>query len=217
MLNNQKEIILLKDLGFKYLNSIRKDTGKQDRKSYALYRCYCGNEFEAFKSSVKSGNTKSCGCTKITHNLRSHRLYSIWYDMVRRCTNPKRKDYVHYGARGIKVCDEWLDINNFIKDMYPSFIDGLELDRIDVNGNYCKDNCRWTTRTIQTRNTKLLRKDNKTGYRGVYWYKITNKWRASIRVDKKHINLGYYKDKLEAAKAYDKYVIDNNLEHTRNF
>jgi len=86
-------------------------------------------------------------------------MYNVHHDMVRRCTNPKRKDYKHYGGRGIKVCSRWLDnfpqgLVNFIEDMYPSFTEGLELDREDVNGDYKMSNCRWATRSIQVRNIR---------------------------------------------------------------
>ena len=209
--NNQKEIIFLKDLGTQFPN----ENSKRKRR-YGLYRCHCGNEFKRLIDSIKSGNTESCGCMRITHHLSNHRLYGTWHDMIRRCNNPKRKEYRHYGGRGIKVCSEWLDINNFINDMYPTFKEGLELDRIDVNGNYCKDNCRWASRSIQMQNTRKLRNTNKSGYRGVIFKKALNKWNAYITVNYKRIHLGYFNEIMDAAKAYDKYIIDNNLEHTRN-
>lgn len=137
--------------------------------------------------------------------------------MIQRCTNPKNTFYENYGERGIKVSNEWLDINNFINDMYPTFQEGLKIDRIDNNKGYTKSNCRWVNQNIQSRNTRKIRANNKSGYRGVSWYKNYNKWAAQIKVNNKCIKLGYYEDKLEAAKAYDNYVICNNLEHTKNF
>ena len=74
----------------------------------------------------------------VKHGMKQHRLYYVWSDMKRRCINPKRKDFKYYGGRGIKVCEEWMDINNFISDMYPTFQEGLSLDRINANGNYEK-------------------------------------------------------------------------------
>jgi len=136
MENQNKSLLLIKDLGMLYPTK----TSKHKRR-YSLYKCYCGNEFKAQPKDVKILKTKSCGClkserlkkynieTKTIHNLASHRLYKTWSNMINRCSNPKRKDYKDYGERGIKVCDEWLDINNFINDMFPSFIEGLTLDR----------------------------------------------------------------------------------------
>jgi hypothetical protein len=135
--------------------------------------------------------------------------------MIQRCNNQKHKYYNDYGARGITVCDEWLDINNFINDMFPSYQEGLSIDRIDNNKGYSKDNCRWTTKSIQARNTRVLQKNNTTGYRGVVYY--GNKFKTIIGINSQSIKIGIFNTSLEAAKAYDNYVILHNLEHTRNF
>jgi len=153
----------------------------------------------------------------IKHGLRHHRLYDRWKDMIRRCNNPKTNNYHDYGGRGIKVCKRWLDIKNFIEDMYPSFIEGLTLDRKENDKDYSKDNCRWVNQNIQTRNTRLLKSNNTSGYRGVSWHKLVKKWSSTIGVNKKRIVIGYFIDKIDAAEAYDNYVINNNLEHTKNF
>ena len=91
----------------------------------------------------------------ISHGYSNHRLYYIWISMINRCSRPTNGNYILYGLRGITVCERWLDINNFIEDMYPTFKDGLTLDRIDVNGNYTKDNCRWATQLVQANNTRM--------------------------------------------------------------
>ena len=208
----KKELILLKDLGGRF----SKETSKQKRR-YGLYKCFCGKEFEAQIQSINDGNTKSCGCLKNTHNLSNHRLYKIWHNMIQRCTNPKNTFYENYGERGIKVCEEWNNIESFINDMYPSYQEGLSIDRIDNNKGYSKDNCRWATRAIQSRNARVLISSNTSGYRGVHWRKSRKKWTSQIRVDSKKIHIGYFKTAEEGAVAYDKYIIDNNLEHTKNF
>ena len=216
MLDKSKiqEPLLIKDLGMLYANS----NSKQKRR-YGIFKCECGKEFKAQIANIKSKHTVSCGCmtheNSKKHGQRGHEIYHVWKNIKSRCLNPKNKAYINYGARGISICNRWLDINNFIEDMYPTYIKGLSIDRINNDGNYEPSNCRWTNRTVQQRNTRKLQKNNKTGYRGVY--KVKNKFSARIGVNYKHIHLGYFFTKEEAAKAYDKYVKDNNLEHTVNF
>lgn len=130
-------------------------------------QCKCGKEKLVRESTLVSGESTSCGCYSAelnsvkhtTHGLSKHKLYDVWHDMVRRCTDTSRKDYKHYGGRGITICSEWLGqygIIAFLKDMEESFIDGLELERKDVNGNYCPENCTWVTRQIQVINRRPM-------------------------------------------------------------
>ncbi len=151
------------------------------------------------------------------HNLSKHRIYHIWTDMMRRCYNKNCTRYKDYGDRNITVCDEWHNVKNFINDMFPSFIEGLTLDRENNNKGYSKNNCRWVSVNVQNRNNRKIRESNTSGYRGVSWNKQRQKYRAYIMVDKKQIHLGLFTHSLDGALAYDKYVSDNNLEHTKNF
>ena len=153
----------------------------------------------------------------VKHGMRQHRLYKTWLGMIQRCTNQKNPKYNYYGGRGISVHNEWNDVRNFINDMFPIFQEGLSLDRINVNGNYEKSNCRWATKTTQSQNTRLLQSNNKSGYRGVSWHKTNRRWVTTIKVNSKSVHLGSFSNPIDGAKAYDKYIIDNNLEHTRNF
>lgn len=224
MQNNQEnKLILLEDLGYLYPTEI-----SSTKKKFGLYKCYCGNEFKTRIDCVNSGNTRSCGCflrltafqkgkNAIIHGLSKHPLYKIWFQIVQRCTNINHLGYKDYGGRGITVCDEWLNMEMFYNDMIHLYKKGLSIDRIDNNKGYSKDNCRWTSKTVQNRNTRKIQTNNKSGYRGVYFCNTFKKWVSKIGVNKKYINLGYFIDKTEAAMAYDKYVLDNNLEHTRNF
>lgn len=214
MENNQKEIILLEDLGMLYTTS----TYKYKRR-YGLYKCHCQNIFKTQIQSIKNGHCKSCGCEKgnRNHNSYNHRLYNTWQQMIYRCINPNNKSYKYYGAKGIKVCDEWLDFNNFINDMYSAYKEGLTLDRENPEGDYCKNNCRWVTKTVQARNTQRLRKDNSSGFRGTSFDKNKKRWVSRIGINSKNIHLGYFDTALDGAKAYDNYIIQNNLEHTKNF
>ena len=217
--NQEKELILLEDLGYLFptINS-------KQKKKFGIYKCFCGNEFKVQVHDIKNGKTKSCGCyqkqrvmdTLGKHKLSNHRLYDAWNNMMCRCYNPKIPNYKYYGARGITVCDEWHDVKKFIDDMYPDYIEGLTLDRIDNDKGYSKDNCRWTNQIVQSRNTRVLYSHNTSGYRGVFRCQKTNKWVSQISINNKNIRIGYFDTIIEAAKSRDKYVIDNNLEHTIN-
>lgn len=212
MENNQKELILLKDLGMIYPNQ-----NSKRKRRYGLFKCFCGNEFKATSQHIKSGHTKSCGCLNIKHNFTNHKLYNTWYLMIYRCTNPKSKNYKNYGDRGITVCERWNNFISFLQDMENSYKDNLTLDRIDVNGNYEPLNCRWANKTTQNRNTRILQINNTSGYRGVYFNKKSNSWKSQISINNRQRSLGYFKTALDGALAYDNYIIKHNLEHTKNF
>ena len=132
-----------------------------------LCRCECGTEKVILEKCLKNGKTKSCGCLRkeITvkrltkHGLNNIRLYDIWSGIKQRCYNSKRKGFGIYGGRGIIMCDEWE--NNFMSfydwAMANGYADNLSIDRIDVNGNYCPENCRWATFKEQMNNMRTNR------------------------------------------------------------
>jgi hypothetical protein len=209
--------ILLEDLDYLY----PKEDSKRKRR-FGIYKCgFCGEEFKADANNIKNGNTKSCGCykkrrmseTHKTHGLRSTRLNSIWREIKNRTLNPKHKQYNDYGGRGITICDEWKnDFMSFYNwAMSNGYSEDLTIDRIDNDGGYCPENCRWTTKTIQARNTRIA-KNNTSGYRGVSFYKGKNKCIAQICVNNKSIYLGLFPTAVEAGIAYNNYIIENNLE-----
>lgn len=130
-----------------------------------LFKCDCGNEAIIDGSSVRNGLIKSCGCyhsecaTKLCISRRVHgeepqRLYNIWCGMKGRCNNPNAPKYPRYGARGIKVCKEWVSDFTAFRDWALShgYADNLSIDRIDNDGNYEPGNCRWVTNKQQSRN-----------------------------------------------------------------
>jgi len=86
-----------------------------------------------------------------------HPVYRAWHNMKQRCNNPKNNNYLHYGGRGVKVCESWDKFVNFYEDIGYKYSKGLSLDRIDVNGDYTHENCRWATRYEQDRNRQNSR------------------------------------------------------------
>ena len=121
-------------------------------------RCHCGKEFNCVGSSLKSGNTKSCGClsrsNRRTHGGTGTKLYYVWHDMIRRCHNINHKNYKRYGHRGIKVCLDWKsDFSNFKQwAVNNGYKEGLTIDRIDNDGDYEPSNCRWVDMKVQGNN-----------------------------------------------------------------
>lgn len=141
-----------------------------NRKTRWMCLCDCGNYAIAQASQLKSGNTKSCGCRKIEaakenaaknvkHGEIHTRLYGIWAGIKARCYGPYMQDYKNYGGRGITMCDEWRYNYVAFRDWALShgYRDDLTIDRIDVNGNYCPENCRWITVKEQCNNTRVNR------------------------------------------------------------
>ena len=131
-----------------------------------LFKCnLCGSLKIIYYYAVKNGQVKSCGCLKTPppvgantkHHMTDTRLYNTYTMLKGRCYNPNNKRYSNYGARGIKVCDEWLDKKNGFMNFYKwaienGYQENLSIDRIDVNGNYEPANCRWVNDLDQARN-----------------------------------------------------------------
>lgn len=132
--------------------------------TFYLCHCECGNYKLIRDGSLNNGVTKSCGCmhkegvkNRMTkHGMRYEPLYHVWHGMIDRCVNKKCKGYKYYGGRGISVCIEWLsDISCFIKWCKSNgWKKGLDIDRINNNGNYSPGNCRFVTKKINSRNKR---------------------------------------------------------------
>lgn len=136
-------------------------------RSYRMIKvqCDCGTIRDSKLSLIRTGHSKSCGCynneklieRSTIHNLSYSRIHRIWKGMKERCTNPNAKAYKNYGGRGITICDEWMNsFQKFYEDMKEGYADHLTIDRIDVNENYCKENCRWATNSEQQLNKRRV-------------------------------------------------------------
>lgn len=132
--------------------------GSKNKKSMWLCKCDCGNILEVTGVHLRNGNTKSCGCLTKKHGMFGTRIYNLWHTMKERCYVPTQTSYKIYGGRGIKVCDEWQDFIPFMEWAYANGYDEnaprgqCTLDRIDPNGDYCPENCRWVSMSAQSNN-----------------------------------------------------------------
>lgn len=128
-----------------------------ERRTSWLVRCKCGNEKRMTGSDLlkaearqnKIACSQSCPYSgtrdPVSHGLSHHPIYHIHDTMMARCYRPKNVSFQHYGGRGLVVCERWHDREKFFEDMLPTYRKGLQLDREDNEGDYCPENCRWTT------------------------------------------------------------------------
>ena len=150
---------------------------KENGRKYYLCQCDCGNFKIVSNHSLKSENTKSCGCLhkeiltqrnkdNRIHHPENERLLRIWRAMLHRCYKETDEHYDYYGGRGIKVCDDWHDFEAFQKwALANGYADNLTIDRLDGNKDYCPENCSWATMTVQNNHksdTKWLTYKGKT-------------------------------------------------------
>ena len=162
--------------------------------------CDCGKETTVLANNLRRGVTRSCGCLVKKHGMYKTPTYKIWDNMIQRCHNLNDHEYLYYGGRGIFVCPEWrYSFKNFFRDMgiRP---DRLTIERINNNGGYYSDNCKWATCTEQARN-KGISSNNQSGTVGVFCHKHNKIYTATIGVEGKNIYLGCFKDKQKAIDA----------------
>jgi hypothetical protein len=151
----------------RYLVIAKSDKRTKAMKQMVLCKCDCGIEREVVAGNLRSGLTTSCGCWKDEktsarrkkHGFSKTTMYHRYRSMIRRCYDPLHKEFHYYGGRGIKICNRWLEsVENYIEDMgFPPFKDA-SIDRINNDGGYSKENCRWATKTEQNLNRRCAKR-----------------------------------------------------------
>lgn len=191
-----------------------------DSKGYQMWLCECDCKNHTKKliraSYLVSGHTKSCGCQKnikpnLRHGMCNDRIYNIHQKMISRCYKTNEKSYKHYGGRGIEVCDEWRNSFILFADWARNngYKDNLTLDRIDVNGDYTPENCRWVDIKTQQNNR---RNNHVIPFHGEIhtiseWGEITGIGQANISA---RLKLGWEAEKAltETVKSIKKEVVN---------
>lgn len=137
--------------------TVLEETDKYNKSGHKLFlcRCDCGGKILTSKSALQRGDNKSCGCLRGNmHGMSNTRIYKLWQDIKKRCYNENNRAYKYYGGRGIKMCEEWK--NDFLSfynwAINNEYSDELTIDRINVDGDYEPNNCRWVTNEIQANN-----------------------------------------------------------------
>ncbi len=181
---------------------------------------YCKNCGKEITNYSKVYCSQKCYFEYRNKNQHSYNnIYRRYLDMKGRCYNPNNCNYKHYGARGIKVCDEWLGkdgYKNFEKwSLENGYKKELSLDKIDNNGNYSPDNCRWTTRRIQNIN-KRPGTPNTSGFVGIRKHSHCNTYYGSVKINDKAYYTGMSDDIIIAAIMRNNYIIDNHLDNELN-
>jgi len=171
--------------------------------------CDCGNIVLVVGKSLKNGNTRSCGCLKLesvgvahkSHGLSKSRFYSIYLNIKQRTSNPNKPDYKYYGGRGIRC--RWMEFGSFKNDMYKSYLGHVTqfgevnttIERVDNDGDYSKENCRWATRSEQGYNQ---RSNHLLSFKGkrmslTSWSKVTG---ISVQTLSSRIRRGWSDDRV---------------------
>ncbi len=163
----------------------------------------CGKKYVGIHNKRIKSKYCSRGCYHAsirTHGMSKTSQYHIWEGIKARCFNPNNSNYKRYGAVGITMNKRWASFTEFWKDMGDSHFSGAEIDRIDNDGNYCKENCRWVTAQQQTFN-RGGKSNSSSRYKGVN--KEGKIWRAQIFKDGTRYEIGRFPTEEIAALAYN--------------
>lgn len=183
-------------------------------------KCVCGNLIDVDGDKLSTSRQRSCGCylirnpSQATHRLSGTKSYTMWTNMMNRCYDPNHHSE-SYKKKGVEVCEAWKDVENFHAWVVENgWEEGLNLDRIDNEGNYEPGNCRFVT-TIVNAHNKGLNKTNKTGFEGVWYDKQRNKFQSYISgleiSAEGRVSLGRFNTAVQAAQARDMFILIHNL------
>lgn len=176
--------------------TILKEVETRNERRFFQCKCDCGKAKIVVLFSLTSGISKSCGCLSLqmtkkrstTHGKTSHPLYNVFSLMKYRCNDKKSKNYKNYGGRGIKC--EWGSFEDFYRDMNVGYKKNLQIDRIDNNGNYSKENCRWVTSKENNQN----RRDNNV-FRGECASEAVKRLKGSPNLINTRLRIGWSLEK----------------------
>ena len=209
---------------YNYLRALSFEGHDKNKKRLYKFLCLnCGNEKIMLGTVVVTGKQVSCGCigrensknAKKKHGYCGTKVYNAWKHMKARCYNKNYEHYHRYGGRGITVSDEWLySFETFLKDVGEPPTPKHQLDRIDNNGNYCKENCHWVLPSENCNNRSTYK--NKTGFTGVNKNSQGGKYSARFFVNRKQIQVGSYNTPEEAYKARVEAIKKYNKDNGTN-
>lgn len=183
--------------------------------------CECGTRRWVQKHHLEDGTSKSCGCLfreavknrNKTHGMSGTRIYRIWRSMLTRCESPRHPTYAQHGARGISICKEWHEFPAFYKwAIETGYVDGakLSLDRIDNNGNYCPENCRWANAVTQGNNRRTNKRIEINGR-----VKTLTQWAEEYGININTVNSRINQMKWDVVKAITTPVAGKKWEAMR--
>ena len=218
--NRTKVLYLYKlwlDLKKKYSKNFYWNEFDDFKKDCILLGYQKGMGFKIF-DKFKNIDFKNIYFIEKKYSKKNKKIYQTWYDMNNRCYNKYFRDYPSYGGRGIQVCDEWkYNPNNFLNwALKNNWENSLEIDRVDNNGNYCPENCWFTTRSRNNMNIRYGKKDSTSKYLGISWNKRDEIWVANINLNKKRIWHKSFNTEIKAVIARNEYIIENKLPHRLN-
>jgi hypothetical protein len=208
--------------------TIIKELGKIGPDYKYLCKCSCGKETAVFQGNLVKNHTTSCGhlVTKRNH-LSNHRLYPVYKAMIDRATNPNNLASKNYTERGVIIHPDWSNdtikgFENFCEwaTTKGGWEEGLEMDKEAISHNnliYGPDTCKFVTRSYNMASRRKKVGEHSSNYIGVCLIKTADKWKATVYYENNLHNIGHFNDELEAAKARDKYIKDNDLPHRLNF
>ena len=197
--------------------SIIKEVKKRKGRRYFLCECDCGTRKEVRFVNLRSGHSKSCGCLRDERNRTSNLqhgkygtgIYNSWHSMKQRCSNENNATYKYYGARAITFCDQWEDFQPFYDwAMDNGYKEGLTIERIDVNGNYCPGNCTWITQEEQlfnTRNSIKIEFNGEVKCLKEWWREIKEDINISYQSLSKRLNNGWSIERAFTEPKNEKY------------